>query len=572
MAGWSEMNAGTRAAAIAVVALLFGGGYEVWKSNAPQVPVPVADQAGTTTTPAADPNTAAATPAPTVATATPAATPPAASTGDAGTAAVAPQAKATAPATDTTVATPAPKAPTVDVLRVDPDGATLIAGQVEPGAAVSFMVDGVEVATAVPDASGKFVAQFTLPPSTAGRLLTMIGKMPDGKTLPSPATIALAATEAPPVAAAPVVTAAAGTTAPPAASAEPAPDAGTTALAVTDQGVKVLQSGADVPAEVAANVSLETIAYPSPDTVQFGGHGAKDSFVRLYVDNAALGQVTAIAPDRSWTITVNGIAPALYTLRVDQLDQSGKVTSRFETPFKRETPEALAALATKPAPGGAEAAPAAEVTAPTVAATTPATAEATPVPAADATTAPAAAATTAPAVTAADTTAPAATADAGLAATAPVAARPAPATTTADAGTTPAAASGTGSSAPAPDVAPAKMPQAGTLVADGGANAAGVADGGAAAVAAPAPTVAAAGATGGATATATADATPVAPPAKASAPVSITVQPGYTLWGIAKSNMGEGTLYVQVWNANKASIKNPDLIYPGQVFTMPARP
>lgn len=61
----------------------------------------------------------------------------------------------------------------------------------------------------------------------------------------------------------------------------------------------------------------------------------------------------------------------------------------------------------------------------------------------------------------------------------------------------------------------------------------------------------------------------VAQQAQTSAQV-ITVQPGFTLWGIAEQMMGEGEQYVQVFNANKELIRDPDLIYPGQVFTMPA--
>ncbi len=53
---------------------------------------------------------------------------------------------------------------------------------------------------------------------------------------------------------------------------------------------------------------------------------------------------------------------------------------------------------------------------------------------------------------------------------------------------------------------------------------------------------------------------------------TVTVQPGYTLWGIAQQNFGEGVLYVQVFEANKDKIKDPDLIYPGQVFTLPKTP
>lgn len=51
--------------------------------------------------------------------------------------------------------------------------------------------------------------------------------------------------------------------------------------------------------------------------------------------------------------------------------------------------------------------------------------------------------------------------------------------------------------------------------------------------------------------------------------LAVTVQPGMTLWAISKENYGDGRLYVQVFEANKDRIRNPDLIYPGQVFTVP---
>lgn len=57
--------------------------------------------------------------------------------------------------------------------------------------------------------------------------------------------------------------------------------------------------------------------------------------------------------------------------------------------------------------------------------------------------------------------------------------------------------------------------------------------------------------------------------AEPAAPITITVQPGLTLWAIARENYGDGVLYVQVFEANRDKIKDPDLIYPGQVFTVP---
>ncbi|ROU02789.1 LysM peptidoglycan-binding domain-containing protein [Histidinibacterium lentulum] len=49
-----------------------------------------------------------------------------------------------------------------------------------------------------------------------------------------------------------------------------------------------------------------------------------------------------------------------------------------------------------------------------------------------------------------------------------------------------------------------------------------------------------------------------------------TVQPGNTLWAIAEERYGEGILYVRVFEANRDLIRDPDLIYPGQVFRLPS--
>jgi nucleoid-associated protein YgaU len=56
------------------------------------------------------------------------------------------------------------------------------------------------------------------------------------------------------------------------------------------------------------------------------------------------------------------------------------------------------------------------------------------------------------------------------------------------------------------------------------------------------------------------------------APVTVTVQPGFTLWAIARGRWGDGNMYVQVFEANRDRIRDPDLIYPGQVFTIPDLP
>ena len=49
-----------------------------------------------------------------------------------------------------------------------------------------------------------------------------------------------------------------------------------------------------------------------------------------------------------------------------------------------------------------------------------------------------------------------------------------------------------------------------------------------------------------------------------------TVKPGDCLWNIAKKFYGKGSDYTKIYNTNKGKIgSNPNLIYPGQVFTIP---
>jgi len=59
------------------------------------------------------------------------------------------------------------------------------------------------------------------------------------------------------------------------------------------------------------------------------------------------------------------------------------------------------------------------------------------------------------------------------------------------------------------------------------------------------------------------------PPAGPAGVRVMTVQPGYTLWGIADRTYGRGMQYVKIFEANRGQISDPDLIYPGQIFDLP---
>jgi nucleoid-associated protein YgaU len=50
-----------------------------------------------------------------------------------------------------------------------------------------------------------------------------------------------------------------------------------------------------------------------------------------------------------------------------------------------------------------------------------------------------------------------------------------------------------------------------------------------------------------------------------------TVSKGDSLWRLSQLNLGAGTRYAVIYKANKEQIRNPNLIYPGQIFVMPAK-
>ncbi|MFN4057988.1 MAG: LysM peptidoglycan-binding domain-containing protein [Roseinatronobacter sp.] len=56
---------------------------------------------------------------------------------------------------------------------------------------------------------------------------------------------------------------------------------------------------------------------------------------------------------------------------------------------------------------------------------------------------------------------------------------------------------------------------------------------------------------------------------EASGPQALIVQPGNTLWAMSRDQFGEGARFMRIFDANRDQIRDPNLIFPGQVFVLP---
>ena len=283
------------------------------------------------------------------------------------------------PAPQTPDPAASPATPSFDEVRREGDGMTVIAGRAAPGARVSVISNGAEVASAQADRSGKFATLAILPPDGSGKILSLSADAETGPvasveevilapiTAPAVAQVALAApadvsigatseatpddtapeTASAPVAeprreapddSAPEMTEVAAVAPQP----DPAPPSADTPVALLKSdadGVELLPGTAP---EVTDRIALDTITYSDEGEVRLAGRAqAQASSVRVYLDNRSVGALE-VDPQGRWRGDIEDIQTGIYTLRVDELDQGGDVISRVETPFKRESPEVLA--------------------------------------------------------------------------------------------------------------------------------------------------------------------------------------------------------------------------------------
>ena len=280
-----------------------------------------------------------------------------------------------------------PTTPRFDVLRVEPDGSTVIAGNAVAGAKVEILNGGQVISSQTVDATGDFAAVLDQPLAPGDHSLQIRATAPDGKVVTSEEVATISVPEGgkgellamvskpgeasrmitlPGSETAGTQTAAATTdrvarpTAPAgsvtlpelpaaaselAASAPPLPGSTETAAAPANQPSTDTQ-----PALPGATEVQVTAVELEGDRIFVAGKAPAGATVRGYADKALIGEATS---DAGGNFVIEGqmkLEVGNHIVEVELLDATGKVVVRASVPFERPAGEQVSVVAQTPNP------------------------------------------------------------------------------------------------------------------------------------------------------------------------------------------------------------------------------
>ncbi len=248
--------------------------------------------------------------------------------------------------------------PSLETARVDDDGTALVAGSAYPGSILEILIDETVVETIKVGQDGNFAVLFDLELKDTPQIISIRSIEGDADTvqamenddtdevvsadatqselaiktpqLPQPTQEDIEEEVQPTLTKEPTQSEIASLN---------TETENPTVLLADNEGIKVVQSGAGP--DVMTDVLFDTINYSKDGGVAVTGRGRPEAIVRFYLDNSPVAS-TAVDQQGYWTADLSDVEAGVYTLRLDQLDQTGKVSSRIESPFKREDREVLA--------------------------------------------------------------------------------------------------------------------------------------------------------------------------------------------------------------------------------------
>ena len=258
------------------------------------------------------------------------ASPPANASNPAASASLSPQQKPadTAPAAPSAASQPDISPPTFDVVRVEPNGDSVIAGRAAPGAKVTLLLNGAAHATVVADAAGHFA--MVAPPLPPGsHELTLSFAAPGGATIVSSQSIAVSV---PPSTGGEVIVALVEPGKPTQLLAKPSTVAAAPAAPLV--AARAPAPATATPAGERTKVVLSTVEAEDGGKFFASGVAAPGATIRLYLNESFLAAATA-SPQGGWSFTIGrGLSAGSYRVRVDDVEPAGgKVLSRAEVAF-----------------------------------------------------------------------------------------------------------------------------------------------------------------------------------------------------------------------------------------------
>jgi nucleoid-associated protein YgaU len=222
-------------------------------------------------------------------------------------------------------------APTFDIVRIEPRGQAVMAGRAAPGAEVEIRSGDRLIDRARADQRGEWVVVPAEPLARGVQELRLSARVENRPAIESEEVLVVAIPDPPPPEPALRLP---DDVLPEVAAAAPADQA--FAVAVPREGTgkgRILQAPGRISGEGA--LALVMLDYDDAGRIRLSGEGAAGAALRIYVNNQPAG-VTMVGPSGRWDAVLEGaLKPGDYTLRLDQLDLSGKPDARLETPFTR---------------------------------------------------------------------------------------------------------------------------------------------------------------------------------------------------------------------------------------------
>jgi nucleoid-associated protein YgaU len=226
-------------------------------------------------------------------------------------------------------------APSFDIVRIRPGGAAVIAGRAEPDAEVELRSGDRVIDRVRADRRGEWVAIPQEPLPAGDQQLTLAARVGDRPAVESDEVLVIAVPEPAPPQPGPR---AGGEPPPPQppelAASRPPGEPLAVALPRSERGQgRILQAPGRISGD--GTLALIVLDYDTTGRIRLRGEASPGAPLRIYVDNEPAG-AAVVEPSGQWsTVLEPTLAPGDYTLRLDQLDPSGKPTARLETPFTR---------------------------------------------------------------------------------------------------------------------------------------------------------------------------------------------------------------------------------------------